>query len=616
MADYFSKTRPYFHNPAHQAQYETDGYIVLPMLLPDEVSEFSALFESIRPDVVSKMYANVQDQPFEVNKRVDEMLKEKLSERMAKIFINFTAPGGTMMAKGVDDESECTFHQDWSTVDEDSGHRSFTYWIPMIDVDVHNGALWVIKGSHKFFKTHRSYNFPSAHLPFTPELEGIATPLPMKAGEVCIFCNALLHGSKRNYSDTVRVNITGGVLPAEMQNIHYQFDTESKLFNIWKISSEFYYKEMAMIMSGKIPDYLPVIGQKAPVRLVQPNQQEVLDAYRAMQEEPPVKKEIPMFRDPALQAQYDEKGWVVVDFFSEEDTQYFYDFYTQNNPVTERIFVSAHQWDADLNLRFSKDIMHKAQIRATELMYDWKVEGACYIVKAALDEDANTYFDIHQDYNMVDESEIPSQGLWIALVDIDKSNGGLFALPGSNQKFAGTIRGANKPSFNMPLDEQLEPLVEYISVKAGQACIFSHALFHGSVPNYSDKIRPIIHAGLFAPGSKPYHYLEVQEEHGGSYIEVLEIDREYYYQQVVEFIKAPRKCPHTIVGRLSSYRPTPTREDLLKAYGVTPLPLDNQADMDNSNNEPVVEISEPVIQAEPQTQDTTLWSKIKTWLKF
>lgn len=272
--------RPYFHDPVHQAQYELDGYLVLPMLSPAEVKEFSALFEEIRPPQVSKMYSNVLDQPYEVNKRVDDLIKSRLTERMAKIFINCTAPRATLMAKGIDDESECIFHQDWTTVDELSDYQSFTYWIPLVDVDAHNGALWVIKGSHRLFKTCRSFNYPSACFGFSPESEALATLLPMRAGEVCIFANTIFHGSKRNYSDSIRVTITGGILPAETPNIHYRFDEKTGLLDVWEVDHDFYYREMPQICRGNIPDSLKAVRQVQPASST-PTQEEIFEALYA-----------------------------------------------------------------------------------------------------------------------------------------------------------------------------------------------------------------------------------------------------------------------------------------------------------------------------------------------
>lgn len=279
-----------------------------------------------------------------------------------------------------------------------------------------------------------------------------------------------------------------------------------------------------------------------------------------------------MFVDSQLQAQYDEKGYIVVDFFNQDETAKMRKYLTDNHSGEQGhgIFVSVHSWPADLNLAFTEEVISLTTPKVQAILPEWKVEGACYIVKPPYKAEQNTEFTLHQDYNMVDESDVPSLGLWIALVDTDQSNGGLYALPGSHEKFAGTLRGANMPSFTIPLDRQLKPLLEYITVKAGQACIFAHSLFHGSPPNASNTFRPIIHAGLFAPDSKPYHYLREIDDNGKAYIDVLEIDRAYYYQQVVEFIKAPRLCPHKVVGRLDTYRPVPTREEMLLAYGVVP----------------------------------------------
>lgn len=279
-----------------------------------------------------------------------------------------------------------------------------------------------------------------------------------------------------------------------------------------------------------------------------------------------------MFADGRLQAQYDDKGYVVVDLLdsAENASMLAYLAAHQGGDPGENIFVSVHGWPAELNLAMTREVVALTQAKVQHLLPGWKVDGASFIVKPPGHAESRTGFMLHQDYNMVDEADLPSLGLWIALVDTGPHNGGLFALPGSHRKFAGTLRGANMPSFAVELDHQLRPLIEDIPVKAGQACIFAHSLFHGSLPNTSPAARPVIHAGMFAPDSRPLHYLREVDADGREYIDVLEIDRSYYYQQVVEFIKEPRKCPHTVVGRLDRYRPRPTRGEILLAYGVMP----------------------------------------------
>lgn len=278
-----------------------------------------------------------------------------------------------------------------------------------------------------------------------------------------------------------------------------------------------------------------------------------------------------IFVDSDLNHTFLEKGYVVIDFLDQMSVANLLSFWEENSPDSfEGIYSSVFFWNEKLNQQISRVSIGMMQGKLDELLVDWFLEGASYITKYPSDNIPST-FELHQDFNMIDERIVPSIGLWIPLIDTNKQNGGLCVLPGSHNFFAGTIRGANKPSFHTPISRELECVVEFLDIKAGQACFFFHSLFHGSLTNNSAVPRPILHAGLFPKNSVPLHYYEVQDSSGNKTIEILKINRLDYYKNITAFLANPKAIPHSVVGTLEKYTPTPTVKDVLTAYGLKPL---------------------------------------------
>lgn len=273
-----------------------------------------------------------------------------------------------------------------------------------------------------------------------------------------------------------------------------------------------------------------------------------------------------IFQDEKHQIQYENEGYITVDLLSRQEVKTLMNFWRESpHNFDDGKFTSVHQWSPERNYELSQ-LMHKiAQPQIDRLMPGWVGDGVSYIVKGPLSSKPSD-FKLHQDFNMLDETVVPSFGLWIALVDINQTNGGLFVLPKSHRKFKGTIRSANHPSLHMEIVPEIIPHLKHINIKAGQACIFAHSLFHGSPSNTTKRERAILHMGLFPKDSKSYHYYKVKDGSDKEVFEILEIDREYYYTKILEFISNPKKSPHKMMGVLDNYLPTPSPSDIIKAY--------------------------------------------------
>lgn len=118
-------------------------------------------------------------------------------------------------------ESEFYLHQDTTGLDEWK-HSPLSLWIPLQDVNEDNGCLGIIPHSQHFFSPYRSISFPSPFDHIQSEIKPYLQAQAMRAGEVLIFDNRVLHHSYKNNSGKDRIALICGLFPkeAEMLTCH------------------------------------------------------------------------------------------------------------------------------------------------------------------------------------------------------------------------------------------------------------------------------------------------------------------------------------------------------------------------------------------------------------
>jgi hypothetical protein len=117
--------------------------------------------------------------------------------------------------------------------------------VPLVDVNEENGALGVIKGSHKLFDHYRSSPSPQSKSPLTDHIFTLfpyVDVIEMKAGEVLVFDNRLIHASPPNLSDRPRIAVGIGVTQKEAQLVHYYQNpvSEPAQLDAFEITKEFF----------------------------------------------------------------------------------------------------------------------------------------------------------------------------------------------------------------------------------------------------------------------------------------------------------------------------------------------------------------------------------------
>ncbi|MDE0635946.1 MAG: phytanoyl-CoA dioxygenase family protein [Candidatus Poribacteria bacterium] len=102
------------------------------------------------------------------------------------------------------------WHQDSAYMPHTENDTHLTVWLPLVDVEVENGALQFLPGSHtsglQTYHRVEGEAFAVPVLPPTSSHTDIDT-LEMKKGDLLIFNNLVFHRSLLNRSDTIRWSV-------------------------------------------------------------------------------------------------------------------------------------------------------------------------------------------------------------------------------------------------------------------------------------------------------------------------------------------------------------------------------------------------------------------------
>jgi ectoine hydroxylase-related dioxygenase (phytanoyl-CoA dioxygenase family) len=241
--------KPLFKNKETQANFDRDGYVKVPVLEAAAVKELLDFYESVKfKDEVGMGFHISMDQ---VDKGLVKRILDKLFEvalpRLEPIFDGAKPFVGSFVIKEPNPTSIVPVHQDWSFVEDEERHCSVTCWVALVDTNMDNGAMGVIKGSHNYFKNLRPS--PSPQVP-SPISEHMFTIFPylhlieMKAGEALIFDNRTFHGSPPNTTAHTRVAFGIGFTHSDAKLVHYYLKPDGKKDTVLKydIDESFFLK--------------------------------------------------------------------------------------------------------------------------------------------------------------------------------------------------------------------------------------------------------------------------------------------------------------------------------------------------------------------------------------
>lgn len=218
-----------FLDPDQQALFNKQGFVVIPDFLNhQEIEHMDRLFDELHPNLPkSGFFAGSYSSDFNYKKLVSEEIKVVYNRAYQTFFKDFTPFGGAYLYKIPSENSDLFIHQDWTVVDE-SQHVALNIWVPLCDVDLENGPLMVLPGSHYA-------NFPVLRAPtmryffdhdYTKAMNQLI-PLPVKAGTAVVLNQSLVHYSPPNKSTKIRKAITAGLKTKDAQMIFHFKDANN-----------------------------------------------------------------------------------------------------------------------------------------------------------------------------------------------------------------------------------------------------------------------------------------------------------------------------------------------------------------------------------------------------
>lgn len=222
-------------NDELQKQFDEKGYVKLKLFEPEEIEELRAIHSSLHPnDRFNTQEKNVKYHFsfLDTNKDYKQQVFTKLSEMFQPKLDQYLYDYEPLVINFVNKEpglGEVPIHQNWNFVDE-TQYVSVSVWAPLVDVAEVNGTLEVIEGTHNIFRNIlRSPSIPWFFTGYEKHLiDKYCTPIEVKAGEVLIFDDSIIHYSKPNNGTYNRLVIQVIAKPKEVQAKHYYM--KKKLF--------------------------------------------------------------------------------------------------------------------------------------------------------------------------------------------------------------------------------------------------------------------------------------------------------------------------------------------------------------------------------------------------
>lgn len=209
----------------------------------------------------------------------------------------------------------------------------------------------------------------------------------------------------------------------------------------------------------------------------------------------------------------------------------YYNSFQNEDPA--HFYSSTHSPNKEFRKKTNEFIKAIISPLLDEYFKSYRLLGGAFVVKPA---NGKGLLPPHQDWNLVDETIARSYNIWIPLTDVNFENGAVCVLPGSHRKMA-TYRGPGIPS----VFKNIEPLVwknlQVLSMKAGEALCYDHALLHASPVNTTAKIRLGIVCGIIAATSEMQLYFD-----GADSVEAYKIDECFFMEE------DPTKGPEGLVS--------------------------------------------------------------------
>lgn len=194
---------------------------------------------------------------------------------------------------------------------------------------------------------------------------------------------------------------------------------------------------------------------------------------------------------------------MVVPFLGAEAVKQLKGYFLDNHPQgVNGFYATAHSPDTAFRQRMNDRIMQAFKEPIAKYFTGCRPLGGSFVVKS---KENTSRLHPHQDWNIVDEDRYRSFNIWVPLVDLTEKNGAIRVMPRSH-RWVRNFRGPNIPDAFTNVQEDIWKKMKPLHMKAGEALIYDHRLFHASDPNTTDELRVAAVFGIIPEDAQMFYY--------------------------------------------------------------------------------------------------------------
>jgi ectoine hydroxylase-related dioxygenase (phytanoyl-CoA dioxygenase family) len=521
--------QPLLKDPSLQGDFERNGWVAVRLFSTEQVSLLFELYQQcIREDAVRGLYESSRHNSYRVNRFINEAIRDHVTLASRDLFLPSKIYGGSFMVKSHTDSEVLPLHQDWSVIEEDK-YRTLFIWCPLIDVSVLNGCLFVLPGSHGYFRSLRSGSYPSNRFILPPDLHRHTLDIPLKAGEAILYSDALFHGSHANNGSGDRIVVTARVMESEASLVYFHKANDRET-DVCQADEEFYLTHIDSLAKGKLPAEARKLYRR-PYEHVsvtdQTLQAKIRHSFQVPKDTSDMKQ---LFRDAGVQAEFETNGYVVIDLLDQTQIDELTRFYAGLKNAATPAYGFQVSLDNELPefVRSVSERLVKTVRGSVDTHFQHhKIFTASFVTKA---KNPLGVVPPHQDWTFVDESRFWSATIWCPLVDVNMDNGALGLIKGSHRLYD-HIRPSPSPQYTPPFKDQLFSIFPYLNIlelRAGQAVVFDNRTLHASPPNITDQTRVAFGIGVTQEEAEIRHYYMLPGQQK-PLMEGYEVQPEFFY---------------------------------------------------------------------------------------
>ncbi len=186
------------------------GFAVIDLLSADEVEVFLNHYKINfgQIDRSPGRFTTLQDTDNKTKQAIHNFIVKHIDGPLRKYFKDFIIPVSQFYTKKAFTSGDIDLHADSTLLLNHQLEPHYAIWVPMIEVDKHNGTLTVVPYSHKVTQALFASSLGGYHHQHTEWLRQFEVPLHLMPGQAVVFDNNLLHNSTANTSSFDRLVFT------------------------------------------------------------------------------------------------------------------------------------------------------------------------------------------------------------------------------------------------------------------------------------------------------------------------------------------------------------------------------------------------------------------------